>query len=181
MILLSSLILLVAGITVVAFATAVACIQSGRHSCCSWRPLSSWWFPVAGLSAIANIPGVTNGVVGVSAVPFEHAVAGGPAVTGFPAVKGILAVDSVPSDPGVHILAGGFTYWIVDELHYRTIGLWLSGCIFFFAIKLSKYRISYWRIQETIGLSDNGLRPQSIRLSEIGLRKNFWLPTSANS
>jgi hypothetical protein len=37
--------------------------------------------------------GVTNGVVGVSAVPCEHAVAGGPAVTGF------LAVASVPADP----------------------------------------------------------------------------------
>jgi hypothetical protein len=35
-------------------------------------------------------PGVTNGVVGVSAVPFEHAVAGGPAVTGFPAVDAFL-------------------------------------------------------------------------------------------
>jgi hypothetical protein len=35
----------------------------------------------AGLSAIADIPGVTICVVGVSAVPLEHAVAGGPAVT----------------------------------------------------------------------------------------------------
>jgi len=61
------------------------------------------WFPVAGLSAIADVPGVTNGVVGVSAVPFEHAVAGGPAVTGFPAVEGVLVVASVPADPGVYI------------------------------------------------------------------------------
>ncbi len=43
-----------------------------------------------------------------------HAVAGGPAVIGFPAVEGVLAVSSVPADPGVHILAGGFTYWIVE-------------------------------------------------------------------
>ncbi len=35
------------------------------------------------VSAIADVPGVTNGVVGVSAVPFEHAVAGGPAIAGF--------------------------------------------------------------------------------------------------
>ncbi len=37
----------------------------------------------AGLSAIADVPapGVTICVVGVSAVPFAHAVAGGPAVT----------------------------------------------------------------------------------------------------
>jgi hypothetical protein len=84
--------------------------ESGRHSCCCWRTLSSRWFPVAGLSAIANVPGVTNGFVGFSAVPFEHAVAGSPAVTGFPAVEGVLAVASVPADPGVHILAGSFTY-----------------------------------------------------------------------
>jgi hypothetical protein len=86
----------------------------GRHSCCCWRPLSSRGFPVAGLSAIADVPGVTNGVVGVSAVPFEHAVAGGPAVTVFPAVDGVLVVASVPANPGVPILAGGFTYWIVE-------------------------------------------------------------------
>jgi hypothetical protein len=44
----------------------------------------------------------------ISAVPFKHAVAGGPAVSGFPAVDGILEVYSVPTDPGVPILAGGF-------------------------------------------------------------------------
>jgi hypothetical protein len=70
-------------------------------------------FPVAGLSANADVPGVTNGVVGVSAVPFKHAVAGGPAVTGFPAVDGFLAFASVSAHLGVLILAGGFTYWIV--------------------------------------------------------------------
>jgi hypothetical protein len=48
--------------------------------------------PVASLSAITDVPGVTNGVVSVSAVPFEHAVAGDPAVTGFPAVDSVLAV-----------------------------------------------------------------------------------------
>ncbi len=31
---------------------------------------------VSGLSAIADVPGVTIGFVGVSAVPFEHAVNG---------------------------------------------------------------------------------------------------------
>ncbi len=63
---------------------------------------------------IADIPGVTKDVVGISAVPVEHAVAGGPAITGFPAVDSVLAVASVPADPGVPILAGGFTYWIVE-------------------------------------------------------------------
>jgi hypothetical protein len=43
-----------------------------------------------------------------------HAVADGPAVTGFPAVEGLLAVASVSADPGVPILAGGFTYWILE-------------------------------------------------------------------
>ncbi len=32
-------------------------------------------FPLTGLSAIAYVPGETNGVVGVSAVPFEDACA----------------------------------------------------------------------------------------------------------
>jgi hypothetical protein len=45
---------------------------------------------------------------------FWHDVAGGPAVTGFPAVEGVLAVTSVPADPGVPILAGGFSYWILE-------------------------------------------------------------------
>jgi hypothetical protein len=99
MILLSSLMLLVAGVTVVACVTDV-CLHSDcdRHSCCCWHPLSFWWFPVAGLSAIADVPGVTSGVVGISAVPFEHAVAGGLAVTGFPAVETVLAVVCVPAD-----------------------------------------------------------------------------------
>jgi hypothetical protein len=75
---------------------------------------------------------------------------------------------------------GGFTYWIVewDVLHYR-IGLWLSDI--FSAIELSENRISYWRIQETIGLldiMDIRSRPQSIGLSDMGLRKNYRLPTS---
>jgi hypothetical protein len=40
--------------------------------------------------------------------------AGSPAVTGFAAVEGILVVASVLADPGVPILAGGFTYWILE-------------------------------------------------------------------
>jgi hypothetical protein len=43
----------------------------------------------------------TNGVVGVSVIPFEHAVAGCHAVTGFPAVDGVLAFACVPADPVV--------------------------------------------------------------------------------
>ncbi len=71
-------------------------------------PFRSLWFPGAGLSAIADVPGVTIGVVDVSGIPFERAVAGGPAVIGFPAVERILAVASFPADPGVPILACGF-------------------------------------------------------------------------
>jgi hypothetical protein len=51
-----------------------------------------------------------NGVVGISAVPFEHAVAGGPAVTGFSAVDRFLSVASIPDETVVPILACGFTY-----------------------------------------------------------------------
>ncbi len=39
-----------------------------------------------------------NGVVGVSVIPFDYAVAGCHAVTGFPAVDGVLAVACVPDD-----------------------------------------------------------------------------------
>jgi hypothetical protein len=42
----------------------------GRHICCCWRPLGSRGFLVAGLSAIADLSGVTNSVVGVSVIPF---------------------------------------------------------------------------------------------------------------
>ncbi len=45
---------------------------------------------------------------------FWHAIAGDLAVTGFPAVEGVLAVAIVPADPAVPILAGGFTYWILE-------------------------------------------------------------------
>jgi hypothetical protein len=57
--------------------------------------------------------------------------------------------------------------------NYRTMAI---GLLFFSAICLSEYQISDWRIQETIGS-----RPQSIGLSDIRLRKNYQLPTSAYS
>ncbi len=123
MILLSSLLLIVAGDTVVACGvTAVACIQT-----------------LAGI------------------------LAGGPAVIGFPAVEDVLAVASIPARPCLPVFARRFTYWTVkcDILQdYRTIGLLLSDCNLFL-------------------LSDIGSRPQSIGLSDVGLRKNQRLPTSA--
>ncbi len=33
---------------------------------------------------------------------------------GFLDVEGVLTVASVPADPGVPILTGGFTYWILE-------------------------------------------------------------------
>ncbi len=107
---------------------------------------------VTTVASIADVPGVTNSVVGISAVSFEHAVAGCPDVTGFPAVDGVLAVASVPDDPGVPILAGGFTYWIVER--HTTLSDYGYRNARFSATELSEYQISYWRIQETIGLSD---------------------------
>ncbi len=96
---------------------------------------------------------------------FRTCCYGGPAVTGFPAVEGVLAVGSVPADPGVPILAGGFTYWIVewDVLHYRTIGLWPSDCNFFL---LSNYRNMEYRISEFTKLSDYRITDQGLNLSD---------------
>jgi hypothetical protein len=52
--------------------------------------------------------------------------------------------------------------------------------VIFSAIELSEYQISYWRTQETSGLSYFGSRPQSIELLDIGLRKKYRLTTSRN-
>ncbi len=57
-------------------------------------------FSVAGLPSNAGVPGV----VGVSAIPYKHAV------TGFPGVDGVLAATSIPADPGITILADGFMH-----------------------------------------------------------------------
>ncbi len=48
------------------------------------------------------------------AVAFNHAVVGGPSLTGFPAIAGVLAVASIPTDPGISILAVFFIYCIVQ-------------------------------------------------------------------
>jgi hypothetical protein len=67
-------------------------------------------------------------------------------------------------------------YCTVQRLsNYRNMDI---GLLFFSAIGLSEYRISDWRILETIGLSDIGSRPQSIGLSNIGFKKTYRLPTS---
>ncbi len=52
-----------------------------------------------------------------------------------------------------------------------TVGPRLSDC--FFAVGLSEYRISDWRILEILGLSDIGSRPQSIGQSDIGHTKSY--------
>ncbi len=107
----------------------------GKHPCCCWCSLSTWWFPVAGSLCYCWCSWCSQGV-GVSAVPFEYAVAGSPAVTGFPAVEGVPAVASVPADPSPCFCWWlYYTYWIVEWdvvlLHFRTIGLWLADCHFF--------------------------------------------------
>ncbi len=48
------------------------------------------------------------------------------AVIGFPAVDGVLAVANIPADPGIPILAGGFTYWTRLDTrlsNYRTMAI----------------------------------------------------------
>jgi hypothetical protein len=49
-------------------------------------------------------------------------------------------------DPGVPILTGGFTYWMVGNERYYNMGLsdYVNRTVFFSAIELSEYRISYW-------------------------------------
>jgi hypothetical protein len=78
-----------------------------------WRPYCAvaCWRPYCAV----GIPAVLVLLL-ASLYYFWHAVAGGPApaVTGFPAFEGVLAVASVPADPGIPILAGGFTYWILE-------------------------------------------------------------------
>jgi hypothetical protein len=61
--------------------------------------------------------------------------------------------------------------------YYRTKAI---GLLFFSAIGLLEYRISDWRILETIGLSDIVARPKSVGLSDIGLTQNIGCPPLIN-
>ncbi len=92
---------------------------------------------------------------------------GVPAVAFIPNVDGAFAV-AIASLP---ILASlSYCSWYLYVLYYTMRHIK--------AIELSDYLISEWQFRETIGLSDFGSRPQSIKLSDIGLTKNYWLPTS---
>jgi hypothetical protein len=66
-------------------------------------------------------------------------------------------------------------FLLLMALLLHAIGQWLSDCHFFL---LSNYWNIEYCISEFKELSDIGSRPQSIRLSDIGLRKNYWLPIS---
>ncbi len=88
---------------------------------------------------------------------------------------------SFPADPDVPILAGGFVEWEVS--HYRPIGLLEYGyrtVIFscYQTIRISNTLSANSRNYRTINI---GSRPQSIGLLDIGLGKNYRLPTSDNS
>ncbi len=63
-------------------------------------------------------------------------------VAGFPALAGVADVTVIPAVDGIFAVASR-----------------LSDCNFFL---LSNYRISDWRIRETVGLSDIGSRRQTI-------------------
>jgi hypothetical protein len=119
---------------------------------------------VTAVASIADVPGVTKTVVGISAVSFEHAVAGCPDVTGFPAVDGVLAVASALADPGVPILAGGFTSWIVEKRttlsDYRTMAIVMQ----FF--RLLNYQNIEYRIDEFKKLLDYRISDQGLNLSD---------------
>jgi hypothetical protein len=68
---------------------------------CCWRPYRAVGVPAVLVLLLASL--YISGMLLL-----------GPAVTGFPAFEGVLAVVSVPADPGVPILAGVFTYWILE-------------------------------------------------------------------
>jgi hypothetical protein len=102
-----------------------------------------------------------------------------PAFVGVPGVVGFPVVAFIPNADGVFAVAIA-SLPILATLYYCS---WYLYVLYYTmrhieAIKLSDYLISDWRIRETIGLSDIGSRPQSIRLSDIGLTKNYRLPTS---
>ncbi len=59
----------------------------------------------------------TNGV-GVSVIPFGHAVPGCHAVPGFPAVDGVLAVACVPADPVVLFQLVALYTGLQNETYY---------------------------------------------------------------
>jgi hypothetical protein len=74
------------------------------------------------------------------------------------------------------ILVSLFWAWWLYILDCRMRRITLSDYRTMAAIELPEYLKSYWRIQDTIGLSDVGSRPQSIGLSDTGLRKNICYP-----
>jgi hypothetical protein len=125
----------------------------GRHSCCCWRPLGSRGFPVA----IADVPGVTNGVVGVSAVPFEHAVAG------MLLLAILLLLD--------FLLLTAFLLMLSDN-GYRTV-------IFFCyqTIGISNMVMANSRNYRTIGYQ---IKASIYRTIGYRTKKNYRLPTSGN-
>jgi hypothetical protein len=88
-------------------------------------------------------------------------------------VAGVLAVANISADPGVPVLAGVFTLFILGCTVYSVRILYNVYCSMRHN-RLPDFRtiglqLSDWRILETIGLSDIGSRPQSIGLSDIGL------------
>jgi hypothetical protein len=75
-------------------------------------------FPNAGLSTIADVPGVNNGVV-----PFEHAVTFSPAVTGFLLWTAFLLLLAP-----LLILVSLFSWWLyILDCRMRRITLSVFG------------------------------------------------------
>ncbi len=117
---------------------------------CCWRPYCAVGVPAVLVLLLIRL------------CYFWHAVSGGPAVTGFLAVEGVLAVASVPADPGVPILAGGFTYWILEwgistielsDYGYRTVIFFCYRTIGISNIELANsrnYRTIGYRIKASI-------------------------------
>jgi hypothetical protein len=133
MLLLSSLLLLVAGVTAPAFVNTVACIPAiAGIAAIAGVSLVPDVLSVVGLPVIAGVPGVVD----------FHAVAFVPVAACVPAIAVILATASV--HPGIPILAGVLTYCMYCTLRHIRLSDYRKMLIFL----LSNYRNIEYRIGE---------------------------------
>jgi hypothetical protein len=84
-----------------------------------------------------------------------------------------LAVASFPTDPGVPILTGGFTYWIVERniIHYRAIINRGMTCTIMYFIQ----HCFICRPSDSTVSEDAGIEPRSVATSALAVRRSsLW-------
>jgi hypothetical protein len=169
--LMSSLMSLGAGVTAAACVIAVTCMPA--DACI---PAVDGVRFVPDVLAVAGLPAIA-GVLGFDVIPADVFV---PAVAYVLAIVDVFVGARIPADPSFHILAGNFTYNIVQWSmgHTRLSDYWTPtiGLLFFL---LSEYRNIEYRSREFEKLSDFGSRSPSIGLSDIRHTKNNQLSSSA--